>query len=82
MVCWRFVVIGGIDGFSRLVMYLKCVDNNIFRMVLDCFLFGVDIYGFFMRVWLDKGLENVIVVDYMLLEWGDGSMIIGKSMYN
>lgn len=63
-------------------MYLKCVDNNIFRMVLDCFLFGVDIYGFFMRVRLDKGLENVLVVDYMLLEWGDGSMIIGKSMYN
>lgn len=45
-------------------------------------MFDVDIYGFFMRVWLDKGLENVIVVDYMLLEWGDGSMIIGKSMYN
>lgn len=38
---WRFVVIDGIDGFSRLVTYLKCADNNTSRMVLDCFFCSV-----------------------------------------
>ncbi|XP_052719456.1 uncharacterized protein LOC128191439 [Crassostrea angulata] len=82
LVRWRFVVIGGIDGFSRLVTYLKCVDNNTSRTVLDCFLLGVDTYGLPMRVRSDKGLENVSVADYMLLERGDGSMITGKSTHN
>lgn len=35
-----------------------------------------------MRVRSDKGLENVSVADYMLLERGDGSMITGKSTHN
>jgi hypothetical protein len=30
---WRFVVIGGIDGFSRLVTYSKCSDNIVFCLV-------------------------------------------------
>lgn len=75
-------MIGGIDGFSRLVTYLKCADNNTSRTVLDCFLLGVDTYGLPMRVRSDKGLENVTVADYMLLERGDGSMITGKSTHN
>lgn len=77
LVRWRFVVIGGIDGFVRLVTYLRCADNNTSRTLLDCFLLGVDTYG--LRS--DKGLENVSVADYMLLERGDGCMITGKSTH-
>lgn len=82
LVRWRFVVISGIGGFSRLVTFLKCADNNTSRTVLDCFLLGVDTYGLPVRVRSDKGLENVTVADYILLERGDGSMITGKSVIN
>jgi len=37
LVCWRFVVMGGIDGFSRMVIFLKWSDNNTSKTVLDCF---------------------------------------------
>lgn len=80
LVRWRFVVIGGIGGFSRLVTYLKCADHNTSRTVSDGFLLGVDTYGLPVRVRSDKGLENVSVADYILLERGDGSMITGKSI--
>ena len=82
LVRWRFIVIGGIDGFSRLITHLKCTDNNSSETVLNCFLSGIDNYGIPMRVRSDKGLENVAVADYMLLERGEGSMITGKSSHN
>ena len=25
LVRWQFIIVGGIDGFSRLVMFLKCI---------------------------------------------------------
>lgn len=65
-VCWRFVIVGGIDGFSCLVIFLKCIDNNMLKIILDCFLFGVEKYGILNKVRLDKGFENVFVVDFML----------------
>lgn len=45
LVRWRFVIVGGIDGFSRLVTFLKCTDNNTSKTILDCFLSGVEKYG-------------------------------------
>lgn len=38
LVSWRFVIHGGIDGFSRLVVFLKCSTNNRSEMVRDEFL--------------------------------------------
>lgn len=55
-----------IDGFSCLVIFLKCNDNNMLKIILDCFLFGVEKYGILNKVRLDKGFENVFVVDFML----------------
>ena len=45
LVRWQFIIVGGIDGFSRLVMFLKCTDNNTSETVLQCFLSGVEKYG-------------------------------------
>ncbi len=28
LINWRFVIHGGIDGFSRSIVYLKCSPNN------------------------------------------------------
>lgn len=82
LIRWRFVIVGGIDGFSRLVVFLKCTDNNTSETVLQCFMEGVDTYGIPNRCRSDKGLENVSVADYMIASKGQGSMITGKSTHN
>ncbi|VDI57833.1 Hypothetical predicted protein [Mytilus galloprovincialis] len=82
LVRWRFVsIVGGIDGFSRLIMFLKCTDNNISETLLQCFLSGVDKFGIPNRVRSDKGMENVSA-DFMLSKKGLDSMITGKSTHN
>ena len=34
LIRWRFVIHGGIDGFSRLIVYLSCATNNYASTVL------------------------------------------------
>ena len=46
LIRWGFVVHGGVDGYSRLVVYLYCSTNNRSDTVLELFrrantLFGV-----------------------------------------
>lgn len=77
LVRWRFIVAGGIDGFSRLIVFLNCSDNNKADTVFQQFLAGVDKYGIPLRVRSDKGLENVGIADYMLARRGSRGMITG-----
>ena len=84
LIRWHLIIAGGIDGFSRLIMFLKCVDNNRAETLLQCFLSGVEKYGVPERVRTDKGMENVAIADYMLSKKGTGrgSIIAGKSVHN
>lgn len=82
LVRWRFIVAGGIDGFSRLIVFLNCSDNNKADTVFQQFLAGVDKYGIPLRVRSDKGLENVGIADYMLARRGSRGIITGKSTHN
>lgn len=82
LIRWRFVVVGGIDGFSRRVMFLKCCDNNKSETVHQCFLSGVSEYGIPNRVRSDKGLENIDVANFMILNRGPTGMITGRSTHN
>ena len=86
LIRWRIVIHGGIDGYSRLLVYLHASINNKAETVLTCFLEAVQKYGLPSRVRCDKGGENVRVSEFMLNHPargpGRGSCITGRSVHN
>ncbi|CAC5404069.1 unnamed protein product [Mytilus coruscus] len=78
----RFVIIGGVDGFSRMTMFLNVVITTRLKTVLNCFCQVSPTSVCPLRVRSDKGLESVSVADFMLSERGDGSMLTGPSTHN
>lgn len=83
---WRLVIHGGVDGYSRLPVYLSCSDNNQSDTVLRLFKEAVLHYGLPSRVLCDQGGENVGVSIHLLSHPlhgpGCGSVIVGKSVHN
>ena len=61
LIRWRFVVHAGIDGLSRMLVYLHCSTNNRASTVLSLLKDAVDDYGVPSRVRSDKGGENFLV---------------------
>ncbi|XP_041854729.1 uncharacterized protein LOC121648586 [Melanotaenia boesemani] len=84
LIRWRIVVHGGIDGFSRLIVYLDATTNNRATTVLSSFLKAVDVYGVPSRLRSDKGGENVDVARFMVANRGlnRNSHISGRSVHN
>lgn len=80
------VIHGGIDGYSRVPVFLSCSNNNRANTVLQLFTKAIDCYGLPSRVRSDKGGENVGVSTLMLSHPdrgpGRGSMLVGKSVHN
>ena len=81
---WKLVVHGGIDGYSRLIVYLNCANNNRADTVMKAFSQAVQVYGVPKRVRADRGTENVQVSDYMNSIHGLArrSFIAGRSVHN
>lgn len=86
LIRWRFVVHGGIDGFSRAVVYLHASDNNWSQTVLKCFKEAVEEWGLPSRVRADMGGENGLVKEFMMTHPSRGpnrgSFISGRSVHN
>lgn len=81
---WRFVIHGGIDGYSRLIVYLGCGNNNRASTVLSLFRQSIITWGLPSRVRADDGGENIAVGDLMIQYRGDGrgTFITGPSVQN
>ena len=75
---------GGIDGFSRLVVYLRASTSNRASTVLALFREATNRYNVPSRVRSDRGLENVEVGRFMIQTRGmnRGSIITGNSVHN
>ena len=76
-VSWRFIVHGGIDGFSQLPVFLQCSATNTADKVFEYFLEAVEQYGRPLRVRSDMGGENIRVAEYM---WSHQHARIGQGM--
>ena len=86
LIRWHIVIHGGIDGYSRLPVYMQASTNNKSDTVLQAFVGAVQEFGLPSRVRCDKGGENVLVSKYMLDHPirgpGRGSCITGRSVHN
>ena len=80
---WKFVIHGAVDGYSRLVTFLKCSTNNRASTVLESFIAATQTFGFPKKLRTDLGGENVEAWDYMVSHHDDESCIItGSSVHN
>ena len=83
---WCLVIHGGIDGFSRVVVYLNCAANNCAQTVLDIFSKAVQSFGLPARIRCDQGVENYDVAMFMLTHPqrspSSNPVIVGKSVHN
>ncbi|KAB0801248.1 hypothetical protein PPYR_05602 [Photinus pyralis] len=84
LISYRLVYHGCIDGYSRLLIYLRCLTNNKAASVLELFKHGTNLFGIPSRVRGDRGVENIHVAQFMLNERGidRGSFIVGRSVHN
>ena len=67
LIRWSLVIYGGIDGFTRIPVYLGCANNNRAETVFGLFIKAVEEYGLYIRsrVRLDMGGENIAVKSHM-----------------
>ena len=84
LIRWKMVLHGGIDGYSRLVVYLRCNNNNRASTVASDFIRATTTYFIPSRVRCDYGRENTDVAKFMLSHRGfdRGSIITGSSVHN
>ncbi|XP_048878515.1 uncharacterized protein zgc:174680 [Brienomyrus brachyistius] len=84
LIRYNIVIFGGIDGYSRKIMYLEPATNNRSSTALSFFLKAVQNHGWPSRVRGDEGVENVKIAETMFTVKGTGrgSFIAGKSVHN
>jgi hypothetical protein len=58
LIRWKFVIHGGVDGYSRVCVFMQAGDNNRAETVERLFLHATDEWGWPQRVRVDFGKEN------------------------
>ena len=81
---WKMVTHAGIDGFSRMISFMKCSTNNVAVTVYGLFLDAVSLYGLPSRVRTDYGGENHLVAQQTLGNHGThhSSIMTSNSIHN
>ncbi|KAL3043287.1 hypothetical protein OYC64_003203 [Pagothenia borchgrevinki] len=84
LIRYDIVIFGGIDGFSRKIMYLEPANNNKASTGFTFFLTSCERNGLPSRVRCDQGVENVDIDRFMFTVRGTdrASFISGKSVHN
>ena len=84
LIRWRLVTHCAIDGYSRLVVFIKYSNNNKADTVYNLFLQAVGQYGLPSRIRCDQGRENVRIAQHMLHHRGveRRSVLVGSSVHN
>ena len=66
LIRWKIVTHDAVDGYSRVIPYLKVAGNNSSETAFSGFMLGLDRYGLPSRVRCDEGGENVLIAEYMI----------------
>ena len=85
LIRWQFVTHGGIDGYSRVVVFLKkCSNNNRASTLYSHFMRAVQQFGLPSCVRTDCGTENLRIARHMLRHRGidQNSVLTGSSTHN
>jgi hypothetical protein len=84
LVRFKLVIHAAIDGFSRLITFINCANNNRAETVLEQFVNATSEYGIPSRIRTDQGGENADIWQYITQIRGEGrsSYITGSSVHN
>ena len=84
LIRWRLVIHGCIDGYSRVIIYLHCCNNNKAETVKAQFLRSVSTFFWAGRVRSVHGMENIAVAREMLKKFGTRPkpFLTGLSVHN
>lgn len=83
LIRWKLVIHGAIDGYSRIVPFLKCSTNNRAGTVYRLFQSALSHFGLPKVVRTDAGGENVDVWAHMSQHRSNlRSVIVGSSVHN
>lgn len=82
LIRWKLVVHAAMDGYSRMVMFLHCSNNNRAETVKDLFIKAVGRFGRPLHIRTDHGGENVQIWENMRESRGEGSVLTGSSVHN
>ena len=83
LIKWRLVIHGGVDSFSRTIVYLHCSTNNEASSVMTSYLDAVSMYGLPDQVRSDQGGENIEVWRYMLEQHqSESAVLVGSSTHD
>ena len=84
LIKYGMVTHAAVDGFSRVITFIHCSNNNRQSTVLRLFKRATKEFKHPLRIRTDKGGENVAVARYMCLVRGvDANPVLtGKSTHN